>query len=92
MHTGSIRIRLRVRGARTLKDKRQVVRSIIDRMKNGFNVAIAEVGSRDNHQLITLGISTVAEEAEDVASCLEHIKAALRGHPVAEYIDCEPFS
>jgi uncharacterized protein len=91
MHVSAIRVRLRVRGARSLKDKRQIVRSIVDRLKNGFNVAIAEVDAREDHQLVVLGITSVAEEASEVASCLEHVAAALRSHPVAEFIDCVKF-
>ncbi len=59
MHVGSLEIRLFVREARTLKDKRQVVKSIIDRIRNGFNVAVAEVEARDHHQSIVLGIAAV---------------------------------
>jgi uncharacterized protein len=88
MHTDAIRVRLRVRQSRSLKDKRQVVRSICDRLKNGFNIAIAEVDAREDYQLVVLGVATVGETAEDVASCLEHVAAALRSHPVAEFIDC----
>jgi uncharacterized protein len=88
MNVGSIRVRLRVRGSRSLKEKRQVVNSIRDRLKHGFNIAIAEVDAREDHQMLILGIATVAEEAADVSSCLEHVAAALRSHPVAEFIDC----
>jgi uncharacterized protein YlxP (DUF503 family) len=89
MHIGSLRVRLRVREARSLKDKRQVVRSIVDRLRNGFNVSVAEVAARDNHQLVVLGIAAVGEDAASVKSVLEKIADALRKHPVAEFCDCE---
>ena len=47
MVVGSLEVRLRVREARSLKDKRQVVRSIVDRLRNGFNVSVAEVDAQD---------------------------------------------
>jgi len=91
MHVGSLSVRLRIRESRSLKDKRQVVKSIIDRLRNGFNVAVAEVDARDQHQLVVLGIATVGEEAVAVKTVLEQIANALRKHPVAEFCDCETF-
>lgn len=89
MHTGSLKVRLLVRESRSLKDKRQVVRSITDRLKNGFNVAVAEVEDRDDHQTVVLGIATVGEEAADVKSTLDRVADALRKHPIAEFCNCE---
>jgi uncharacterized protein YlxP (DUF503 family) len=89
MNVGSLKVRLLVREARTLKDKRQVVRSILDRLRNGFNVAAAEVGAREHRQLVVLGVAAVGEEAKDVRGTLEHVVAALRTHPVAEFLDHE---
>ena len=85
MHVGSLKVRLRVREARSLKDKRQVVKSIIDRMRNGFNVAVAEVEARDHHQMVVLGIAAVGAEAVDVKTTLDRIADALRKHPIAEF-------
>ena len=87
MHTGYLYVRLLVREARTLKDKRQVVKSIVDRLRNGFNVAVAEVGARDQYQVVLLGIAAVGEDAAGVKATLDRIADALRKHPVAEF--CE---
>ncbi len=87
MVIGSLRVRLLVRESYTLKDKRQVVRSIKDRLRNSFNVAIAEVDAEDDRQLVVLGLATVANETEAVRSLLEEVGKALRSHPVAEFID-----
>ena len=89
MIVGSLRVRLLVREARTLKDKRQVLRSIKDRLRNEFNVSVAEVDAQDNRQLIVLGLALVGNEAKYVRTTLEHIVAALRSHPVAELLDHE---
>jgi uncharacterized protein YlxP (DUF503 family) len=89
MHTGALKVRLLVREARSLKDKRQVVLSIKDRLRNQFNVAVAEVEALDHRQMIVLGFATVAGEAGHVRTTLEGIVRALRGHPVAEFIDHE---
>jgi uncharacterized protein YlxP (DUF503 family) len=89
MVVGSLRVRLLVRESRTLKDKRQVVQSIKDRLRNEFNVSVAEVEAQDHRQLVVLGMAMVGNEAKHVRSVFEHILAALRRHPVAEFLDFE---
>jgi len=89
MIVGSLKARLLVRGAQSLKDKRQVVRSILARLRNQFNVSAAEVEARDHRQLIVLGFAVVGEEARDVREVLEKVVSALRSHPVAEFLDHE---
>jgi uncharacterized protein YlxP (DUF503 family) len=89
MIVGSLRVRLLVRESRSLKDKRQVVLSIKDRLRNKFNVSVAEVDAQDHRQLVVLGLAMVANEAAPVRSTFEQIVAALRGHPVAEMLDHE---
>jgi uncharacterized protein YlxP (DUF503 family) len=89
MIVGSLRVRLLVRESRSLKDKRQVVRSIKDRLANRFNVAVAEVDALENRQVAVLGFATVGNEASHVRAVLEEVLRALRGHPVAELIDHE---
>jgi uncharacterized protein YlxP (DUF503 family) len=89
MTVGSLRVRLLLRQARSLKDKRQVVRSIVDRLRNGFHAAVAEVDALDDCRLIVLGIALVGAEAYPVRTTLEKIVEALRSHPVAEFLDHE---
>ncbi|MGL4553074.1 MAG: DUF503 domain-containing protein [Gemmataceae bacterium] len=87
MVVGSLRVRLLVRESYTLKDKRQVVRSIKDRLRNSFNVAVAEVDAEDDRQMAVLGVAAVANDGEAVRSLLEEVGKALRSHPVAEFIE-----
>jgi len=89
MIVGTLHVRLLVREARTLKDKRQVVKSIKDRLRNGFNVSVAEVGALDNRQVAELGLAMVCNEAHPVKTALGQVVEALRSHPVAELIDYE---
>ena len=44
----------------SLKDKRQVRRSLIEKTKHRFNVSIAEIGAQDVHQTMTIGIAVVS--------------------------------
>jgi len=89
MVVGSARVQLLIREARSLKDKRQVVRSIMDRMRNSFNVSVAEVGAHDQRQVAVLGFATVGAEAGPVRATLTKIVDALRVHPVAEFVSHE---
>jgi uncharacterized protein YlxP (DUF503 family) len=89
MIVGTLRVRLLLRQSQSLKDKRQVVRSIKDRLRNSFNVSVAEVEAEDHRQLVVLGLAMVSNEAGHVRAALEKIVAALRGHPVAEFLDHE---
>jgi uncharacterized protein YlxP (DUF503 family) len=84
---GSLRVRLLLRQARTLKDKRQVLSSIKDRLRQRFNVSVAEVEAQDSRQLVVLGIAMVGNEAGHVRTTLQEIVEALRSHPVAEFLD-----
>ena len=89
MIVGTLRVRLLIREARTLKDKRQVVKSIKDRLRNGFNVSIAEVAAMDNRQLAELGVAMVGNESRPIKVALGQIVEALRIHPIAELLDYE---
>jgi uncharacterized protein YlxP (DUF503 family) len=84
---GSLQVRLLVRESRSLKDKRQVVRSIKDRLRNQFNVSVAEVEAQDQRQLVVLGLAMVCCEAHPIRTTFDEIVRALRSHPVAEFID-----
>jgi len=89
MIVGSLQVRLLVRESRSLKDKRQVVQSIKDRLRGRFNVSVAEVDAQENRQLVVLGFAMVSNEAAHVRTAFEQIVNALRGHPVAEFLDHE---
>lgn len=86
MVVGTLQVRLLLRQARTLKDKRQVVQSIKERLHNRYNVSVAEVAAQDQPQLAVLGLALVGGNAYPVRTTLEKIVEALRRHPVAELI------
>jgi uncharacterized protein YlxP (DUF503 family) len=72
MVVGTLKIEFRLFDNRSLKGKRKVVRSMVDKVKSRFNVAIAEVGSNDKWQKIELGISTVGNDRRHIDSSLNH--------------------
>jgi uncharacterized protein YlxP (DUF503 family) len=89
MIVGTLEIRLLLREARTLKDKRQVVQSIKDRLRQEFNVSVAEVEHQDNRQMAVLGLAMVGNETHYLKTTLGKIVEALRVHPVAELVGHE---
>jgi uncharacterized protein len=86
MYVGTLEVRLLLRESRSLKDKRQVVRSIKDRLRQGFNVSIAEVDSLDDRQVAVLGLAMVSNEPAPVKEALAAVVQAMRVHPVAELL------
>ncbi|MGI6207439.1 MAG: DUF503 domain-containing protein [Anaerolineae bacterium] len=62
MFVGVCVLELRIPGSFSLKDKRQVVRSAVQRMRQKFNVSVAEVGELDLWNVASLGIVCVSNE------------------------------
>jgi uncharacterized protein YlxP (DUF503 family) len=53
---------LRLHGCRSLKEKRQVVKTVVHRLQEKFNVSVAEVGSNDIHQRAEIGFAAVGND------------------------------
>ena len=62
MNVGVCKVTLRLPENHSLKGKRQVVKSIIARTRNKFNVSIAEVGNQNLWQLATIGVCFVSND------------------------------
>lgn len=89
MVVGTLRVRLLVRESRSLKDKRQVVRGIKDRMRETYGVSAAEVDNLEDHRVAVLGFAIVSNEHSHAKGVLEQVASALRSHPVAEFLGME---
>lgn len=87
MVTGICKIQLALFGNRSLKGKRQVLRSIKDRVKNKFNVSVAEVESHDAHQRAVLGVCVVAVDVAGADSQLQHVLSFISAQ--AEVLDVD---
>ena len=75
MVVGVLRLWLSLPASESLKDKRQVVRSVLARARNQFNVASAEVDSLDQRQLATLGFSCVSNDGRHAEEILQKVLA-----------------
>ena len=68
MNVGVLRVNLRLPENTSLKGKRQLLKPITSRIRNRFNVSVAEVGSLDHRQQAELGVVLVANEGKFVQS------------------------
>ncbi|MEQ9620137.1 MAG: DUF503 domain-containing protein [Deltaproteobacteria bacterium] len=74
MVIGILRIDLYMDGNRSLKDKRQTLKGLIQRVKSRYsNISISEVGSNDLWQKATIGISFVGNDARFVNSVMDQV-------------------
>ena len=73
MHIGACVVTLHLEASRSLKDKRQVIRSLMERTRRKFNVAIAEIEEQDVWQTGVLGLAVVSNEAGHAERQIERI-------------------
>lgn len=89
MHIGVCKLHLRIPESRSLKAKRRVVKSLIARLKNRFNVAVAEVEALDAHQSAGLAAVAVSNDAAHLNGLLARVVSFIETHPDAELVDYE---
>ncbi|UCH35776.1 MAG: DUF503 domain-containing protein [Armatimonadota bacterium] len=80
---GAGTLELEVTDSLTLKDKRQVVKGLLDRLRRRFNVAAAEVDHLDSPRFATLAICAVANDQAVVHSILEKAVDLVESEPRA---------
>ena len=88
VHIGACIVTLHLPASQSLKDKRQVVRSLSDRLRRQFNVAVAEVEEQDIWRTAVLGLAVVSNEASHAARQIDRILEAIEETRLdAEVID-----
>jgi len=89
MFTLSAKLTFYIPHSTSLKDKRQVSRSLIDKTRQRFNVAIAEIDTQDIHQTLTIGIAVVSGDAAHRQQSLDGIIRYMECHADAELTSVE---
>jgi hypothetical protein len=89
MQLGTLRIVLQIPQSRSLKSKRQVVKGIKDRLKNKFNISVAEVEDNDLWQRATLGIAVVANDGRFIDQVLDGVENYIASNPEVIIVDVE---
>jgi uncharacterized protein YlxP (DUF503 family) len=88
MIVGACLITLRLPENHSLKEKRRVVKSVIERLKNRYGVAAAEVGSNDLWQIAEIGVSCVSGSSAHVSDILANVVSFVENTRLdAEVID-----
>ena len=90
MNVGVCKVTLRLPENQSLKGKRRVIKSLCARIRNKFNVAIAEVDDNDAWQIATLGITCVSNNNRHVEQALDHVISYIEeSREDVEMVQCE---
>ena len=71
---GVLTLELRIEYSHSLKEKRQVVRSLKDRLRSKFNVATAEIDGQDSWQHAVIGVVTLSNSRTHVEQMLQSVE------------------
>lgn len=69
-------LELRIEGAQSLKDKRQVVRSLKDKLRVSFNVAVAEIDHTNLWQRATIGVVSISDSRDYLDGLMQNVERA----------------
>ena len=83
----AVTIKLYAPWVHSLKEKRMIVKSLIDKTKNKFNVSISEVDEQDVHQTIVLGLACVTGTISHADSMIDSILTYIEKNIDAQIID-----
>ena len=89
MHIGTLTITLYLHATESRKDKRQIVKSLIETTRQKFNVSIAEVDDLDKWRKATIGIACVANDKRYLNQVLDKVLDTIEGNPSVEVGETE---
>lgn len=74
-------------GVHSLKDKRQIVRKLCERIRQRFSISISEVGSQNQHQETKIGLALIGSDERSLVGFLEQILQAIELMQLAPLVD-----
>ena len=80
---------LRLHGCRSLKEKRSIVKTYINKIRNNFNASVAETGANDIHQRAEIGFAVVGNSGPVINSKLDKIINLAEDVGLAEVTDAD---
>ncbi|MCK8602350.1 DUF503 domain-containing protein [Desulfoferrobacter suflitae] len=89
MIVGIARITFRLHGNQSLKEKRKVVKSLVEKSRHRFNVSVAEVADQNLHQRATIGVAVIGSDGRVLNSILDRIIAYMESMNLADLIQHE---
>ena len=78
MPVAQLTLEIRIEHAQSLKDRRQVVRSLRDQLKQSFNVSVAELDEAVTWQSATLGVAAISRSRDYLHGLIEEVERAAR--------------
>ena len=89
MVVGLLTVQMGIDGAASLKDKRQVIKSVLAHLRSSFNVSVAEVADHDIWQRAVLGIALVASDTAYANAVLDKVIDHLEREPRIDLGACD---
>jgi uncharacterized protein len=74
MPVAFLTLEIRIEAAHSLKDKRQVVRSLKDRLRNSFNISVAEIDVTDLWQRATIGVVSISSSRDYLEGLMRNVE------------------
>jgi uncharacterized protein len=78
MFTGLMTVQMHLHGLNSLKDKRSIVKSLIERLRARFNASVAEVDQNDSRSSAVIGIAVVSNDRTHAGQQLDVIAGFIR--------------
>jgi uncharacterized protein YlxP (DUF503 family) len=89
MKVGCCSIKFFLHGNNSLKGKRRITKSIKDRIRNKFNISVAEIGDQDVWQSLHIGIVAVGSDHKYLDGLMSKVVESIDKMNLAEMTDCQ---
>jgi uncharacterized protein YlxP (DUF503 family) len=86
MHVASLEVELRLDGCFNLKDKRKILQSVLQKLRNELHVSAAEVGDQELWNSAVIGVACVSAHAQLADSILDRVVAKIDAEPEVEVV------
>jgi uncharacterized protein YlxP (DUF503 family) len=87
MIIGTCTVTLQADWVSSLKEKRMIVKSLIDKVRHKFNVSAAEVDDQDVHKLVVIGFACVTNEVRHANSIIDNVLDFIESNTEAQIVD-----
>ncbi|KUJ96642.1 MAG: hypothetical protein XD41_0402 [Desulfonauticus sp. 38_4375] len=87
MIVGILKVTFRLHGIFSLKEKRKISSSLKQKLRNKYNISIAEVENQDSTDFLTIGVSTLSNEMRQTESILSKVKDSIEAMTSEEIVE-----
>lgn len=87
MMIGCCTVEIRIPMSNSLKDKRGVIKSMTERLRNQFNIAVAEIDKNDNLKLATIGLVTISNDSRYIDQLLSKVVKFIEDFREVQLVD-----